>query len=275
MEENRTQRKNGRYNFGLATGSVFAFAGLWDRWRDPKNNVIETCTILTTRPNALVADVHDRMPAILRVEDYECWLNPGITNTETVVDCLKPFDESLMRKYPVGSRVNRLKTMTRSAPGKFRLRIQVLHCSHRRKPKPNRLIVELWESRACWCVQQGSRRHCNGATRPPPTRTRSEAKYKTQMGDHFDNPRSNRSRSTSSCASQQSTRRTSSWRPLMIAVAVGFGTVHLLGTLSLVRAFREHRESEERFQQMASNIGENSLDDRRRDKASSLCQRCV
>ena len=95
------------YNFGLATGSVFAFAGLWDRWRDPKNNVIETCTILTTRPNALVADVHDRMPAILRVEDYECWLDPGITNTETVVDCLKPFDASLMRKYPVGTRVNR------------------------------------------------------------------------------------------------------------------------------------------------------------------------
>jgi putative SOS response-associated peptidase YedK len=100
-------REKQPYNFGLATGSVFAFAGLWDRWRDPKNNVIETCTILTTRPNALVADVHDRMPAILRVEDYECWFDPGITNTETVVDCLKPFDVGLMRKYPVGTRVNR------------------------------------------------------------------------------------------------------------------------------------------------------------------------
>jgi putative SOS response-associated peptidase YedK len=83
------------------------FCGLWDRWRDPKNNLIETYTILATRRNALVADVHDRMPAILRVEDYECWLDPGITNTETVVDCLKPFDTSLMRKYPVGTRVNR------------------------------------------------------------------------------------------------------------------------------------------------------------------------
>ena len=47
-----------------ATGSVFAFAGLRDRWRDPKNNVLKICTILTTRPNSFVAEVQDRMPAI-------------------------------------------------------------------------------------------------------------------------------------------------------------------------------------------------------------------
>jgi putative SOS response-associated peptidase YedK len=93
------------YNFGLVTGSVFAFAGLWDRWRDPNNNVVETCTILTTRPNPLVADVHDRMRAILNPEDYERWLDPGITNSEIVLDCLKPFDAALMRKYPVSPRV--------------------------------------------------------------------------------------------------------------------------------------------------------------------------
>src|SRR5260370_41902091 len=95
------------YNFGLATGSIFAFAGLWDRWRDPKNNIVETCTILTTQPNSLVADVHDRMPAILRVEDYEGWLDPGITDAKAVLDCLKSFDASLMKTYPVSPRVNR------------------------------------------------------------------------------------------------------------------------------------------------------------------------
>ena len=47
------------YNFGLATGSVFAFAGLWDQWRDSNNSVVETCTILTTMTNSLVAEVHD------------------------------------------------------------------------------------------------------------------------------------------------------------------------------------------------------------------------
>src|SRR5712691_5517568 len=50
------------YNFGMADDSPFAFAGLWDRWRDQDNEAIETCTILTTKPNSLVADVHDRMP---------------------------------------------------------------------------------------------------------------------------------------------------------------------------------------------------------------------
>ena len=89
------------------SGSLFAFAGLWDRWRDPKNNILETCTILTTQPNSLVADVHDRMPAILRVEDYEGWLDPGIADAKAVLYCLKPFDAGLMKKYPVSSRVNR------------------------------------------------------------------------------------------------------------------------------------------------------------------------
>jgi putative SOS response-associated peptidase YedK len=95
------------YNFGLAAGSVFAFAGLWDRWRDPDKNVIEGCTILTTQPNSLVADVHNRMPAILSPDDYERWLDPGITDVIEVAECLRPFDARLMKKYPVSTRVNR------------------------------------------------------------------------------------------------------------------------------------------------------------------------
>ena len=107
LDEKIGPKQKQPYNFGLATGSVFAFAGLWDRWRDPKNNIVETCTILTTRPNSLVADVHDRMPAILRVEDYEGWLDPGIRDPKAVLDCLKPLDASLMKKYPVSASVNR------------------------------------------------------------------------------------------------------------------------------------------------------------------------
>ena len=54
-----------------------------------------------------MADVHDRMPVILHPEDYERWLDPGITDAGTVLDCLKPFDAGLMKKYPVSPRVNR------------------------------------------------------------------------------------------------------------------------------------------------------------------------
>ena len=95
------------YAFGMADDSVFAFAGLWERWRDPAGEFIETCTILTTKPNPLVADVRDRMPAILKPEDYDLWLDPGVTNVALVADTLNPFDARLMKKYPVSTRVNR------------------------------------------------------------------------------------------------------------------------------------------------------------------------
>jgi putative SOS response-associated peptidase YedK len=95
------------FSIGMADDSVFAFAGLWERWRDPDAELVETCTILTTQPNALVADVHDRMPVILKADDYDLWLDPGVTKPAIVADCLKPFDARLMKKYPVSTRVNR------------------------------------------------------------------------------------------------------------------------------------------------------------------------
>ena len=94
------------YNLGMADDSPFAFAGLWERWRDQDNKTIETCTILTTKPNSLVADIHDRMPAILRPDDYDLWLDPGVTTASRVTSCLQPFDVRLMKKYPVSMRVN-------------------------------------------------------------------------------------------------------------------------------------------------------------------------
>src|SRR6266566_7076375 len=107
-EKDSDPRRNSRYNFGMIDDSVFAFAGLWERWRDPAaGEYLETFTILTTRPNSLVTDVHDRMPAILTVEDYDLWLDPGVTDPARVADCLKPFDARLMKKYPVSTRVNR------------------------------------------------------------------------------------------------------------------------------------------------------------------------
>jgi len=47
------------------------------------------------------------MPVILKPEDYDLWLDPGMTNVAVVADCLKPFDPGLMKKYPVSTRVNR------------------------------------------------------------------------------------------------------------------------------------------------------------------------
>ncbi len=96
------------YSIGMQDDSAFAFAGLWERWRDPADkSVVETFSILTTEPNPLVADVHDRMPAILNPDAYDLWLDPGVTDPARVADCMKPFDARLMKKYPVSARVNR------------------------------------------------------------------------------------------------------------------------------------------------------------------------
>jgi putative SOS response-associated peptidase YedK len=95
------------YCFAMIDDSTFAFAGLWERWRNPAGEFVETCTILTTKPNSLVSDVHDRMPVILKPDDYELWLDPGFADVAAIADCLKPFDPRSMKKYPVSTRVNR------------------------------------------------------------------------------------------------------------------------------------------------------------------------
>jgi putative SOS response-associated peptidase YedK len=97
------------YNIGMEDDGLFAFAGLWDRWRDQAGKVIESCTILTTEANALLKPIHDRMPVILKPDDYDRWLDPGVTDPQRVSDLLKPFDARLMRIYPVSIAVNRVE----------------------------------------------------------------------------------------------------------------------------------------------------------------------
>ena len=92
--------------FEVNEGALFAFAGLWDGWKNPEGQWVKTCTILTTTPNAVTSAVHDRMPVILHKDDYNAWLDPGITNVLVVSELLKPFDAQLMQCYPVGTRIN-------------------------------------------------------------------------------------------------------------------------------------------------------------------------
>jgi putative SOS response-associated peptidase YedK len=94
------------YCFEMREGELFAFAGLWERWRDPQGDVIESCSIITTAPNSLLADIHDRMPAILSPDEYDLWLDAAFRDTASVSEMLRPFDERKMRRYPVSTRVN-------------------------------------------------------------------------------------------------------------------------------------------------------------------------
>jgi len=96
------------YCFEVNDGKVFAFAGLWDRWKDPSGQWIKTCSILTTTPNAVTSAVHGRMSVILHPDCYDLWLDPGLHDVRVVSEMLKPYDAQVMRCYPVSSRVNRV-----------------------------------------------------------------------------------------------------------------------------------------------------------------------
>lgn len=97
------------YCFEVDDGELFAFAGIWDRWKDPSGQWIRSCSILTTTPNAVTSAVHDRMPAILDPDHYELWLDPGMTDTSALMEMLRPLDARRMRSYPVSGRVNQVQ----------------------------------------------------------------------------------------------------------------------------------------------------------------------
>ena len=94
------------YCLEVGEGEVFALAGLWDQWTRPDGEIIESCTVLTTSPNSLVEDLHNRMPAIVAPEKYDLWLDPDVTDFEAIREILKPYDASLMRRYPVSRKLN-------------------------------------------------------------------------------------------------------------------------------------------------------------------------
>jgi putative SOS response-associated peptidase YedK len=95
------------FHFGMKDDSVFAFAGIWDHWKSPAGETLESCSILTTTPNALLSDVHDRMPVILPRRHYTAWLTVPAFEADRLRELLVPFDVTLMKRYPVGSLVNK------------------------------------------------------------------------------------------------------------------------------------------------------------------------
>jgi putative SOS response-associated peptidase YedK len=94
------------YYVRVLGGKLFAFAGLWDRWRDPTGETRETFTIITTEPNELLRQVHNRMPVILAPEEYDSWLAPEATTAADLSKLLRPYPTEQMSYYPVSRYVN-------------------------------------------------------------------------------------------------------------------------------------------------------------------------
>jgi putative SOS response-associated peptidase YedK len=94
------------HHIGLEGGALFAFAGLWERWRNPAGRVIESCTILTTEANRVLGELHSRMPVIVDPERYGLWLDPDVSDPERLKPVVEGALADALRFYPVSLHVN-------------------------------------------------------------------------------------------------------------------------------------------------------------------------
>ncbi len=95
------------FYFYLNDKEIFGFAGLWEEYLDKQTGeLMETCAIITTEANQVLKPVHDRMPVILKAEDYDRWLEAKVTNTDLLQGLLKPYLATKMSSHPVSKNVN-------------------------------------------------------------------------------------------------------------------------------------------------------------------------
>jgi len=85
----------------LKSQKLFSLAGLYDTWRTPSGDRLSTCTIITVGANSLMEPIHNRMPAILRRDEEDMWIDKGVVNPESLMPLLRSFDAADMEAYPV------------------------------------------------------------------------------------------------------------------------------------------------------------------------------
>lgn len=104
------------YYFHLPSGEPFAFAGLYENWEGgdspPGAGAIKSCAIITMEASDAVRDIHHRMPAILKPEAWDAWLDPRNTDTDRLAALLRTACAARLERYPVSKRVNRASTDT-------------------------------------------------------------------------------------------------------------------------------------------------------------------
>jgi putative SOS response-associated peptidase YedK len=83
----------------------FAIAGLWEHW-ERETRTVDSCALITTGPNELMQTIHDRMPVILRREDYGLWLDPAVKDAAVLAALLRPYPAEEMVATPISTLVN-------------------------------------------------------------------------------------------------------------------------------------------------------------------------
>ena len=107
MEKTGTAKQP--YAIALADGSLMALAGLWENWRSPAGEWVRSFAIITTTPNELCAELHNRMPVVLKPETWRVWLGEEPADASAVKALLAPFPSDEMTSWAVSPRVGNVR----------------------------------------------------------------------------------------------------------------------------------------------------------------------
>jgi putative SOS response-associated peptidase YedK len=103
----KTGKRKQPVHYHLRNGARFGFAGIWETWRGPgTDDAVESVAILTREAHVLARQVHNRMPVILRPEDYDEWLDPKVEDKAILEPLLRPYQAEQMEATPVSDYVN-------------------------------------------------------------------------------------------------------------------------------------------------------------------------
>jgi putative SOS response-associated peptidase YedK len=92
-------------------GGIVAFAGLMETWSSADGSEVDTGAILTTAANAAITPVHDRMPVVIKSEDFSRWLDCKTQEPRDVADLMRPVEEDFFEAVPVSDKVNKVANM--------------------------------------------------------------------------------------------------------------------------------------------------------------------
>lgn len=115
-EWKKTETGKQPYAIALADRRLMALAGLWENWRSPAGEWVRSFAIITTKPNELCAELHNRMPVVLKPKDWPPWLAEEPADAARLKSMLGPYPSKEMTCWPVSQRPMKVKQLGVTAP---------------------------------------------------------------------------------------------------------------------------------------------------------------
>ena len=96
------------YRIQTTNTEIFSIAGIWEHWKSPEGEIINSFSLITMAANPFMESIHDRMPAILMPDQERLWISEDIPAQEAL-QVLEPYPSELMSAYEVSTRVNNVR----------------------------------------------------------------------------------------------------------------------------------------------------------------------